>query len=113
MGPVAGRDPTKFQHQGFGTLLMEEAERIAKDEHGARKLSVISGVGTRNYYWSQKNEDIFIFRKKSKCFYRHPCSKNVRIIICYNRKRVHIDQVNIQGKTIVSENDNYVEKIFV
>jgi len=48
--PVAGRDPTKFQHQGFGTLLMEEAERIAKDEHGARKLSVISGVGTRNYY---------------------------------------------------------------
>ena len=48
--PVAGRDPTKFQHQGFGTLLMEEAERIAKEEHGARKLSVISGVGTRNYY---------------------------------------------------------------
>merc|ERR1712223_1756607 len=48
--PVAGRDPTKFQHQGFGTLLMEEAERIAKDEHGARKLSAISGVGTRNYY---------------------------------------------------------------
>jgi len=48
--PVAGRDPSKFQHQGFGTLLMEEAERIAKEEHGARKLSVISGVGTRNYY---------------------------------------------------------------
>ena len=48
--PVAGRDPSKFQHQGFGTLLMEEAENIARDEHGARKLSVISGVGTRNYY---------------------------------------------------------------
>ena len=48
--PVAARDPSKFQHQGFGTLLMEEAERIARDEHGARKLSVISGVGTRNYY---------------------------------------------------------------
>ena len=48
--PVAGRDPSKFQHQGFGTLLMEEAERIAKEEHGAIKLSVISGVGTRNYY---------------------------------------------------------------
>ena len=48
--PVSARDPTKFQHQGFGTLLMEEAERIARDEHGARKLSVISGVGTRNYY---------------------------------------------------------------
>ena len=25
------RDPSKFQHQGFGTLLMEEAERIARN----------------------------------------------------------------------------------
>lgn len=48
--PVAARDPGKFQHQGFGTLLMEEAERIAAEEHGAHKISVISGVGTRNYY---------------------------------------------------------------
>jgi elongator complex protein 3 len=29
---------------------MEEAERIARDEHGSVKLLVISGVGTRNYY---------------------------------------------------------------
>lgn len=36
--------------QGFGTLLMEEAERIAREEHGSRKLAVISGVGTRHYY---------------------------------------------------------------
>ncbi|XP_059088753.1 elongator complex protein 3 [Tigriopus californicus] len=48
--PVSARDPGKFQHQGFGMLLMEEAERIARDEHGSHKLSVISGVGTRNYY---------------------------------------------------------------
>lgn len=48
--PVNARDPTKFQHQGFGTLLMEEAERIAFEEHGANKIAVISGVGTRNYY---------------------------------------------------------------
>ncbi|PNF25287.1 Elongator complex protein 3 [Cryptotermes secundus] len=48
--PVSARDPTKFQHQGFGMLLMEEAERIAKEEHGSVKISVISGVGTRNYY---------------------------------------------------------------
>lgn len=59
--PVHGRDPTKFQHQvseapavlvgralsidsqGFGTLLMEEAERIAREEHGSWKLAVISG----------------------------------------------------------------------
>ena len=48
--PIHNRDPTKFQHQGFGTLLMEEAERIAREEHGSQKLAVIAGVGTRHYY---------------------------------------------------------------
>lgn len=48
--PLHSRDPRKFQHQGFGTLLMEEAARIAKEEHGSLKISVISGVGVRNYY---------------------------------------------------------------
>ncbi|XP_078398076.1 elongator complex protein 3 isoform X2 [Cetorhinus maximus] len=48
--PVSARDPSKFQHQGFGMLLMEEAERIAREEHGSSKIAVISGVGTRNYY---------------------------------------------------------------
>jgi len=47
---VSGRDPTRFQHQGFGMLLMEEAERIAREEHGSDKLLVIAGVGTRHYY---------------------------------------------------------------
>ena len=48
--PVNTKNPVKFQHQGFGMLLMEEAERIALEEHGSEKISVISGVGTRNYY---------------------------------------------------------------
>lgn len=29
---------------------MEEAERIAREEHGSTKISVISGVGVRSYY---------------------------------------------------------------
>jgi len=29
---------------------MEEAERIAREEHGSKKIAVISGVGTRHYY---------------------------------------------------------------
>lgn len=41
---------TLFFFKGFGTLLMEEAERIAKEEHGSTKISVISGIGTRDYY---------------------------------------------------------------
>lgn len=48
--PVHARDPTLFQHQGIGTLLMEEAERIAREEHGSKKLAVISGIGVRGYY---------------------------------------------------------------
>lgn len=40
----------KSQHQGYGALLMAEAERIARYEHRSRKLAVISGVGTRHYY---------------------------------------------------------------
>jgi len=47
---VSARDPVRFQHQGFGMLLMEEAERIAREEHRSDKLLVISGVGTRHYY---------------------------------------------------------------
>lgn len=38
------------QHRGIGRMLVEEAERIAKYEHGSKKLCVISGVGTREYY---------------------------------------------------------------
>ncbi|SCV66889.1 BQ2448_5535 [Microbotryum intermedium] len=48
--PMHARDPTLFQHQGVGTLLMEEAEKIAREEHGSKKLAVISGIGVRNYY---------------------------------------------------------------
>jgi elongator complex protein 3 len=38
--------------KGFGTLLMEEAERIAKEEHGSIKLAVISGELDRARYKS-------------------------------------------------------------
>jgi elongator complex protein 3 len=38
------------QHQGYGVKLMQEAERIAKDEFEVKKISVISAVGTREYY---------------------------------------------------------------
>lgn len=31
-------------------MLMEEAERIAREEHGSDKIAVISGIGTRHYY---------------------------------------------------------------
>lgn len=37
------------QHKGIGKLLMEKAEEIAKQQ-GISKISVISGIGVREYY---------------------------------------------------------------
>ncbi|OIR58753.1 MAG: elongator complex protein 3 [Amphiamblys sp. WSBS2006] len=48
--PVHTRNPFLFQHQGYGTLLVQRAEKIAREEHGSQKISVISGVGVRKYY---------------------------------------------------------------
>ncbi|KAH9272210.1 elongator complex protein 3 [Batrachochytrium salamandrivorans] len=61
--PVHNRDPTKFQHQGFGTLLMEEAERIALEEHGSVKMAVISGVVPPPLYGQQMNVQCSIGNK--------------------------------------------------
>ncbi len=44
------RDEGGYQHQGYGRLLMAEAETIARNEHRSEKMAVIAGVGTRHYY---------------------------------------------------------------
>ncbi len=41
---------TTFQHKGYGRKLMEEAERIAKEEFSCKKVVVISGIGVREYF---------------------------------------------------------------
>ena len=38
------------QHHGFGRRLLQEAERIARDEFGLRRIAVIAGIGVREYY---------------------------------------------------------------
>ena len=40
----------KPQHEGLGKKLIQEAEKIAFQEFGVKKISVISGVGVREYY---------------------------------------------------------------
>ncbi len=45
--PVGSRK--KVQHAGLGIKLMQEAEKIAR-ENGFKKMVVISGVGVRDYY---------------------------------------------------------------
>ncbi len=48
--PVGVREKKAWQHRGFGRKMMEEAERIAKEEWEVGRMVVISGVGVRNYY---------------------------------------------------------------
>ena len=40
---------SKSQHKGFGKMLMEKAEELAK-ENGYKKIAVIAAIGTREYY---------------------------------------------------------------
>jgi len=52
-GPTVPIGVTKewaWQHKGFGKKLLEEAKRIVKEEFDMKKIIVISGVGTRQYY---------------------------------------------------------------
>ncbi len=54
-GPVVpvGEESSWWQHRGFGSKLLAEAERIAREEFDARKILVISGVGVRRYYFAR------------------------------------------------------------
>jgi elongator complex protein 3 len=42
---------TQIQHRGFGRMLMNSAEKIALEEFNAKKLSVISGIGARDWFY--------------------------------------------------------------
>lgn len=50
--PLRARLEEAAQHRGLGESLLREAERIAKEEFGVDSLSVLSGVGAREYYRS-------------------------------------------------------------
>lgn len=42
---------TQIQHRGFGKKLMKNAEQIAREDFDAKKLSVISGIGARDWFY--------------------------------------------------------------
>jgi len=52
LGELTGLEEKKIspQHQGLGKKLIKEAEKISKKEFYLKKISVISGVGARNYF---------------------------------------------------------------
>ncbi|MFQ6127858.1 MAG: tRNA uridine(34) 5-carboxymethylaminomethyl modification radical SAM/GNAT enzyme Elp3 [Thermoplasmata archaeon] len=55
--PFDEKPASRWQHQGIGTLLLEECERIARDEWNADYFHVTSGVGALKYY------EMFLFSR--------------------------------------------------
>jgi len=45
-----GNEADIGQHRGFGKRLIAEAERVTREEWGFKKIAIIAGVGTREYY---------------------------------------------------------------
>jgi len=48
--PLAEQNREAAQHKGLGKALLREAERIAAEEFGAPQMTILSGVGAREYY---------------------------------------------------------------
>jgi len=44
------KEENEIQHSGLGKNLMKEAEKISREEFDAKRILVISAVGTREYY---------------------------------------------------------------
>ena len=50
MVPIGERDPDSWQHKGYGSRLLREAERFSREEYDAKKILVLSALGTKQYY---------------------------------------------------------------
>lgn len=48
--PVGDRRDDCWQHKGWGSRLLKEAEEIARYEFGCTQILVLSGIGARRYY---------------------------------------------------------------
>lgn len=48
--PVGERSRSGWQHKGYGSMLLQEAEKIAKDEYDVKKMLVLSALGVKDYY---------------------------------------------------------------
>jgi elongator complex protein 3 len=48
--PVGKHSARAWQHKGYGSILLSEAERVAQEDYDSKKLLVISALGTKQYY---------------------------------------------------------------
>jgi elongator complex protein 3 len=65
MVPVGSRLDSGWQHMGWGKMLLEEAEKVAFEEHDIEKLLVMSALGTKEYYINLGYERDGVYVSKS------------------------------------------------
>ena len=51
--PLSEQKEKAAQHKGLGKALLQEAERIAREEFQAQRMIILSGVGAREYYHTE------------------------------------------------------------
>lgn len=64
LGEVTIEDGGHSQHRGLGRRMLEEAERIAQSSHRIRYMTVISGVGVKEYYRKHGYSDYHTYLRK-------------------------------------------------
>jgi elongator complex protein 3 len=56
---------SQWQHRGWGERLINESERISEEDLDAKKMIVLAGIGTRDYYkrFGYKREGPYMVKK--------------------------------------------------
>jgi elongator complex protein 3 len=60
--PVGKHFAKAWQHKGYGGILLSEAESITQEDYGFKKISVISALGTKQYYrrFGYNNDGVYM-----------------------------------------------------
>ena len=60
--PIGEKNEKDAQHHGYGIKLMQEAEKIAKEEYDINKILVTSGIGARAYFYKlgYKKDGVYV-----------------------------------------------------
>jgi elongator complex protein 3 len=63
--PVGKHLAGAWQHKGYGSILLSEAERIAREDYDLKKLLVISALGTKQYYarFGYKSDGVYVSKR--------------------------------------------------
>ena len=62
--PVGKHSAQAWQHRGYGSILLREAERVSREDYDLKKILVISALGTKQYYMQHGYERDGVYMSK-------------------------------------------------